>query len=154
MVHCLQSIKGCDNYSFNPLGVVVQISSIMYLINIKLWGNCIKSPPPPPPPPLTFGVVVCTLSFRFMYNSCLHQALGDGGQGWGNVFLYILSSPKIRERLFYCLCHPSWRNLTGLNRSERDGAALPDLLPSAGQHLGGRETCGSVNDTTSLLSTQ
>ena len=135
------------------------------LLNFKLYANCIKSPPPPPPPPHThththtFGVVVAhyllDVYIDCWYNtSCLHQALGDGGQGWGNVFLYILSSPKIRERLFYCLCHPSWRNLTGLNRSERDGAALPDLLPSAGQHLRGRETCGSINDTTSFLSTQ
>lgn len=28
------------------------------------------------------------------------QALGDGGQGWGNFILYVLASSKIRNRLF------------------------------------------------------
>lgn len=27
------------------------------------------------------------------------QAIGDGGQGWGNVLLYVLASDKIRTRL-------------------------------------------------------
>ena len=37
------------------------------------------------------------------------QSVGDGGQGWGNVLLYIISSPKIRQRLLYDLCHPRLR---------------------------------------------
>ena len=28
------------------------------------------------------------------------QAIGDGGQGWGNAILYIFFSPVIRARLF------------------------------------------------------
>ena len=28
------------------------------------------------------------------------QAIGDGGQGWGNALLYIFFSPRIRKRLF------------------------------------------------------
>ena len=32
--------------------------------------------------------------------STLPQALGDGGQGWGNVVLFVLASDKIRTRLF------------------------------------------------------
>ena len=28
------------------------------------------------------------------------QAIGDGGQGWGNVILFVLASDKIRARLF------------------------------------------------------
>lgn len=28
------------------------------------------------------------------------QAIGDGGQGWGNALLYIFLSPSIRKRLF------------------------------------------------------
>lgn len=28
------------------------------------------------------------------------QAVGDGGQGWGNVILYVITSAKIRQRLF------------------------------------------------------
>jgi len=28
------------------------------------------------------------------------QAIGDGGQGWGNVLLYVLASDKIRQRLY------------------------------------------------------
>lgn len=28
------------------------------------------------------------------------QAIGDGGQGWGNFILYVLASEKIRNRLF------------------------------------------------------
>lgn len=28
------------------------------------------------------------------------QAIGDGGQGWGNFILYVLASGKIRNRLF------------------------------------------------------
>lgn len=28
------------------------------------------------------------------------QAIGDGGQGWGNVILYVITSAKIRQRLF------------------------------------------------------
>lgn len=38
----------------------------------------------------------------------LIQAIGDGGQGWANGVLYVLFSPKIRERLIcqplYCCC--------------------------------------------------
>jgi len=30
------------------------------------------------------------------------QAIGDGGQGWGNLVLYIVASDKIRNRLFTC----------------------------------------------------
>lgn len=30
----------------------------------------------------------------------LSQAIGDGGQGWGNALLYIFLSPNIRRRLF------------------------------------------------------
>ena len=36
-------------------------------------------------------------------NSCSllpQQAIGDGGQGWGNVILYIFASEKLRKRLF------------------------------------------------------
>ena len=35
-------------------------------------------------------------------NSCSllpQQAIGDGGQGWGNVILYIFASEKLRKRL-------------------------------------------------------
>lgn len=32
------------------------------------------------------------------------QAIGDGGQGWGNFVLYILASGKIRRRLLSCCC--------------------------------------------------
>ena len=32
----------------------------------------------------------------------LLQAIGDGGQGWGNFVLYILASDKIRNRLLRC----------------------------------------------------
>jgi hypothetical protein len=28
------------------------------------------------------------------------QAIGDGGQGWGNAILYVFFSPEIRRRLF------------------------------------------------------
>lgn len=31
---------------------------------------------------------------------CYLQAIGDGGQGWGNFILYVLASGKIRNRLF------------------------------------------------------
>ena len=32
------------------------------------------------------------------------QAIGDGGQGWGNAILYVFLSPTIRERLCNALC--------------------------------------------------
>lgn len=32
------------------------------------------------------------------------QAIGDGGQGWGNAILYIVLSPTIRKRLFGSVC--------------------------------------------------
>ncbi len=32
------------------------------------------------------------------------QAIGDGGQGWGNAVLYVLLSPTIRTRLLDSLC--------------------------------------------------
>ena len=32
------------------------------------------------------------------------QAIGDGGQGWGNAILYIFLSPIIRERLIQEWC--------------------------------------------------
>ena len=38
---------------------------------------------------------MCTLSF---------QAIGDGGQGWGNAILYVFLSPTIREKLCNTLC--------------------------------------------------
>lgn len=34
----------------------------------------------------------------------LPQAIGDGGQGWGNAILYVFLSPTIREKLCNALC--------------------------------------------------
>ena len=34
------------------------------------------------------------------YQHIIIQAVGDGGQGWGNAVLYIFFSPVIRSRLF------------------------------------------------------
>ena len=36
----------------------------------------------------------------------LLQAVGDGGQGWGNFILYVFTNKQMRERLFSC-CHKS-----------------------------------------------
>ena len=30
------------------------------------------------------------------------QAIGDGGQGWGNFILYVMVSGKVRNKLFSC----------------------------------------------------
>ena len=43
-----------------------------------------------------------------MHNQCKHapgtdyfiQAIGDGGQGWGNALLFVAFSKNIRDRLF------------------------------------------------------
>ena len=69
------------------------------------------------PYPLFLPLFPLWLSLFFpLLPSCI-QSLGDGGQGWGNIFLYVIFSPKIRERLFYCIRHPNLRYLLGLNFS-------------------------------------
>jgi len=35
---------------------------------------------------------------------CSAQAIGDGGQGWGNAILYVFLSPTIRQKLFTDPC--------------------------------------------------
>ena len=45
------------------------------------------------------------------------QAIGDGGQGWGNAILYIFLSPVIRQRLIGEWCGRCVENLDdNLNR--------------------------------------
>ena len=39
------------------------------------------------------------LAFHNYALNSLPQAIGDGGQGWGNAILYIFNSPKIRNLL-------------------------------------------------------
>ena len=39
-----------------------------------------------------------------VYIMCFSQAIGDGGQGWGNAILYVFLSPTIREKLCNALC--------------------------------------------------
>lgn len=43
------------------------------------------------------------------------QAIGDGGQGWGNAILYIFLSPVIRERLIGEWCGKCVEKLEGLD---------------------------------------
>ncbi|XP_064385388.1 G-protein coupled receptor 157-like [Halichondria panicea] len=50
------------------------------------------------------------------------QAIGDGGQGWGNVFLYVLASDKIRTRLLGQLFCPS-------NSDDYPPRRIPDVKP-------------------------
>ena len=41
------------------------------------------------------------------------QAIGDGGQGWGNAILYVFLSPTIREKLCNALCGNCMNALEG-----------------------------------------
>lgn len=53
------------------------------------------------------------------------QAVGDGGQGWGNALLYIFLSPKLRGRLFGCLYRPlahCCQMMTSKRYSNTDGS--------------------------------
>lgn len=34
--------------------------------------------------------------------SLVAQAIGDGGQGWGNFILYVMVSKKVRNKLLTC----------------------------------------------------
>ncbi len=79
------------------------------------------------------------------------QAIGDGGQGWGNAVLYVLLSPTVRTRLYNSLCgrclhaledrlgcdpetdtttspKPVNRRVRNVNVNKQDGSTSP-LLP-------------------------
>jgi len=32
----------------------------------------------------------------------LLQAIGDGGQGWGNLILYVFGTKQLRDKLLWC----------------------------------------------------
>lgn len=64
------------------------------------------------------------------------QSVGDGGQGWGNVLLYIILSPKIRQRLLYDLCHPRL-----ICRTHQDPISVVGSNESVSEH----ETTETVN---------
>lgn len=56
------------------------------------------------------------------------QAIGDGGQGWGNAILYIFLSPIIRERLIGEWCGKCAEkledHLDGVGREEEEGNSV------------------------------
>ena len=41
------------------------------------------------------------------YDITFAQGIGDGGQGWGNLILYVFTTKEIRERLFSCHKSPT-----------------------------------------------
>ena len=74
------------------------------------------------------------------------QAIGDGGQGWGNAVLYILASSKIRKKLLCDLCKSC------MKMSGRKLQTLGGKLTTVGERL---VTVGAVHldgSQSSLLS--
>ena len=59
----------------------------------------------------------------------LFQAIGDGGQGWGNAILYVFLSPTIREKLCNTLCGNCMDALEG-----RLGILLESEASKSGNH--------------------
>ena len=59
----------------------------------------------------------------------IHQAIGDGGQGWGNAVLYIFASSQIRKRLF---CDPC---KSCMKMSGRKLQTLGGKLTTVGERL-------------------
>ena len=58
-------------------------------------------------------------SFLALNNLLSQQAIGDGGQGWGNVILYIFTSEKLRKRLF------GWMTVCVHNSNQVDRLSKP-----------------------------
>lgn len=56
------------------------------------------------------------------------QAIGDGGQGWGNVILYIFTSEKFRKRLF------GWKPVCVRDSKQVDHQKKPIIRGSKEQH--------------------
>ena len=60
------------------------------------------------------------------YILVLLQAIGDGGQGWGNALLYIFLSPVIRQELF---CWPFFKCVQFIGKKMR---AIGEKMETAG----------------------
>lgn len=74
------------------------------------------------------------------------QSIGDGGQGWGNILLYVFSSPKIRQRLWNTVRHPNLRDFLGLgNTSTARQSQMNGYIQGSKEQ---RQV--SINDSTSF----
>ncbi len=79
-------------------------------------------------------VVRCISIHPFIFSLTflsLAQAIGDGGQGWANFFLYVIVSDKVRTKLLHC-CTP---DLTPNDLQENSSASYP-LDPGANINYG------------------
>ena len=78
----------------------------------------------------------------------LPQAIGDGGQGWGNAILYIFSSPNIRSLLLKDMATVC-RKITTVLQGYRNRLDYIDLEPSSQSVLMTTQDEGRVEIATS-----
>ena len=92
--------RGCTNVTLQKglfCLAILQVCNLYMYMPIDISFHCIFGAP-----------VVATYKYysrfhHYIYaiNYCMLQAIGDGGQGWGNCIVYIFLSSDMRKKLFW-----------------------------------------------------